>query len=84
MHRDQQATCSLVFHRPDDPLDHCKTAAFPNGSIPRLDLPVPALDFELIAPKLRAFIADDVLSFAFRLGDRPANYCSDGKRSRLV
>ncbi len=60
-HRDQPATCSLTFHRADEPFDDHDTAVLSNGAKPWLDLPSAAPGFEAIAPELPSLVTDEVL-----------------------
>ncbi len=60
-HRNQPATCSLTFHRADEPLDERDAAVLPNGAKPWLDLPSAAPGFEAIAPELPSLVTDEVL-----------------------
>ena len=60
-HRDQPATCSLAFHRADEPLDDRDAAVLPHGAKPWIDRPSAAPGFEAIAPELPSLVTDEVL-----------------------
>ncbi len=60
-HRDQPATCSLTFHRPDVALDDGDAAVLPNGAKPWLDRPSAAPGLEAVAPELPSLVTDEVL-----------------------
>jgi hypothetical protein len=64
-HRDQPSTCSLAFHRPDEPFDDRDTAVLPNGAEPWLDRPATAPGLVAVAPELPP------LSLMRCLGDAP-------------
>ena len=68
-HRDQPATCSLTFHRADEPFDDRDAAVLSNGAKPWLDRPSAAPGFEAIAPELPSLVADEVLRRCVRDSD---------------
>ncbi len=68
-HRDQPSTCSLTFHRPDEPFDDRDTTVLSNSAKPWLDRPSAAPGFEAIAPELPSLVADEVLRRCARDSD---------------
>ena len=60
-HRDQPATCSLTFHRPDEPFEDRDATVLPNSAKPWLDRPSAAPGLEAVAPELPSLVTDEVL-----------------------
>ena len=59
--RDQPATCSLTFHRADEPFEDRDATVLPNGAKPWLDRPSAAPGLEAVAPELPSLVTDEVL-----------------------
>ncbi len=66
----QQSACALALHGPDEPFDHRDAPMFPDGAIPRPDLPAPAPGFKAAAPELHTFVTDEVSGLGRRESDR--------------
>ena len=83
-HRDQPSTCSLTFHRADEPFDDRDTAVLSNGAKPWLDCPETAPGFEAIAPELPSLVADEVLRRCARDSDGSIEKGLDVFRGRQI
>ena len=83
-HRDQPATCSLAFHRADEPLDDRDAAVLPNGAEPWLDRPATAPGLEAITPELPSLVTEDVLRRSARDFDGSVEKRLDVFRGREI
>ena len=62
-----------IFERQDEPLDNGNATVSANCPESRVDILTPAPSFEIIVPKLRALVTDDV----FQTSARPGNALSE-------
>ena len=83
-HRDQPSTCSLAFHRADEPLDDRDAAVLPHGAKPWLDRPATAPGLESIAPELPSLVTDEVLRRCARESDGSVEKRLDVFRGREI
>ena len=83
-HRDHPATCSLTFHRSDEPLEDSDAAVLPNSTEPWLDVSRTAPGLETVAPELPSLVTDEVLGRCARSLDGPVEKRLDVFRRRQI
>jgi hypothetical protein len=82
--RNDQPTCALVFDRPDESFDDCKTPVLTDGSETLMDaFPTTPLS-ESSRDELLAVIGDQVLRRGSRLPNHPTEKHGDSRRRRRL
>ncbi len=82
--RHNDSACALGFHGADKTLDDGNGAIFSNGAVAGSDFSAFAPSFEVLTPKLRAFIAYDVFGRLTNGMNSAAEERTDLKGIRLV